>query len=248
MMPLPIPYARTLLGAALLVGLLAQIPARALAWLAPTPLIMEGLSGSLWSGQAARTQWHWGSKTFLLGRLNWSINPFSLLWLHPSGSIESVWGGQTIHAEVVVGPTGRIAIEAATVRADAALLNNVAPLYVGGSFEADVEQLVWSSQGIEAMHGRLLWRQAVWQTRTGDVALGDYVAEIRDQVWGQRAEVLTLSGPLQVTGQADLQSSSYQIDLQFTGPATGNAGLRKSLDLLATPVESGYHMQWQGSL
>ena len=98
------------------------------------------------------------------------------------------------------------------------------------------------------MQGRLLWRQAVWQTRTGDVALGDYVAEIREHPQGSRAEVLTLSGPLQVAGQVDLQSSSYQIDLQLTGPATRNAGLRKSLDLLATPLESGYRMQWQGQL
>lgn len=243
-----IPYARTLLSAALLMGLLAQIPARALAWLAPAPLLMEGLSGSLWSGQAARVQWHWGDKTLLLGRLNWSVNPFSLLWLHPSGSIESVWGGQVIRADVIVSPTGRITFDSVTLRADAALLNNVAPLFVGGRFEADLDQLVWSGQDIESMQGRLLWRQAVWQTRTGDVALGDYVAEIREHPQGSRAEVLTLSGPLQVAGQVDLQSSSYQIDLQLTGPATRNAGLRKSLDLLATPQESGYRMQWQGQL
>ena len=117
-----IPYARTLLSVAMLVGILAQIPARALAWLAPAPLLMEGLSGSLWSGQAARVQWHWGDKTLLIGRLNWSVNPFSLLWLHPSGSIESVWGGQTIRADVVVSPSGRITFDTATLRADAALL------------------------------------------------------------------------------------------------------------------------------
>ncbi len=248
MMSPSLPYQRTLLALVLVVSLLAQMPARVLAWVVPAPLLMEGTSGSFWSGQAARAQLHLGDRSFLLGRLRWQLHPFSLLWLHPSMSIETIWGSQVINAELTLGPTGRVVVESGIVRLDAALFNNLAPTYVGGSLEGDVERLVWSGQGIETLRGRLLWRRAVWQTRTGDVALGDYVAELTDNQQGTQAKVFTLSGPLQVDGQVLLRSSGYQIDLNLAGPATRNTGLRNSLDLLATPVDTGYHLEWQGRL
>jgi len=238
----------TWLGVFLIVAfLISQAPARLIGVGLPPGVALEGYSGTLWRGSAARAAVLINDKQFQLGQLEWTIHPWSLLVMQPAVSLKSQWGSQLLSGRVAAGWGNRISIQDVSASIDMRFIRQLLPLYIGGTLQVDVKRLVSRDLSPVAADGRVVWQNAVWTARAGDVALGNYVLELsgEDRL---NAEVITLSGPLEVSGGLALTGRDYQLNLSLSGPATENAGLRQSLSLLAEPVPTGFNMRLEGTL
>ena len=79
----------------------ATAAARLLRWSVPQ-LELAAIDGSFWQGSAGQAFINLGNQRIALGRLDWALNGWSLLWLHPSAKISAEWGEQIIAARVRV--------------------------------------------------------------------------------------------------------------------------------------------------
>lgn len=236
-----------LLGAALVVVfLVALAPARVVAPLLPEGVVLGGLGGTVWNGHAARASLSMDGRVLVLGRVEWSVDPLSLLLLSPEVSLHSRWGSQRIDARIQRPVTGGLILRDVSAALDVGFTQHLLPLYVGGVLEIDLGRLQMTAVGLDRVEGRLVWRNAVWTAHAGDVFLGNYVLELVGQEAGAEGRVLTLSGPLSVAGSVAVQGRHYALDLDLSGPATDHDGLRQSLELLAAPREGGLDMVLKG--
>lgn len=232
----------------LLIAVAASAPARLLAAVLPPGIIMEGFDGTLWSGRAARAQVLVNNKAFALGAVQWRLAPLSLFSLTPRLSVESVWGDQQLAGDIVLRGTDSLLLRDASGSIDARVTRNLAPLYVGGRFRFDIAAMEIRDARPVSMAGQLVWQDALWTSRQGDVPLGTYVLKLDGDDGVLAGDVLTLSGPLQVRGPVRLEGRRYKVDLALTGPATQNDGLQDSLRLMAVPVDTGYALALEGEL
>ncbi len=231
------------------VFLISGVPARMVLPVVPNSVVLEGVSGSVWRGQAARSGIVMpNGKLFSLGRVSWRLQPWSLLLLTPKVNFESQWGAQRFSGTAAASVSGLLRLEDVVARLDIGFTRQVLPLYVGGELEADIRSLAMKDNVILSLDGRVVLQDGVWAARAGDVALGTYVADLRTADEGTRADVQTLSGPLTVSGSAMLTGQDYSVDLALRGSALDNAGLRQSLQLLAMPSADGFDVILNGSL
>ena len=76
-------------------------PARLLGLLLPSDkVVMQGFSGTLWQGAAARTLVAAGHGYIELGQVTWELAPLSLFTLSPTIDFDSRWGGQSVSATI----------------------------------------------------------------------------------------------------------------------------------------------------
>lgn len=244
------PMARTtlLFVGLLLVWVVVQLPARVVTPLLPPTVSLEGVSGSIWDGSAARAQLRIQGKAFMLGRVQWQLSPLSLLLLTPQVDVAAQWGSQRLSGSVAVSPRGTVEARDLSINLDVRFSRHLLPLYVGGQVSADIRHMLWNGESLESVDARIVWQNAVWTARAGDVALGNYALVLEGAEASTRGRVETLSGPLQVMGGIALEGRGYSVDLQLAGPATNNEGLRRSLALLAEPSADGFKMSLQGEL
>lgn len=232
-----------------LVFLVSTLPARVVAGFLPRGLAIEGVGGTVWRGSAARASVMLdGGRLFNLGRVDWQLSPLSLLLLSPGGEFNSQWGAQRISGKATVSPGGSVTLEDLRANLDIEFVRQLAPLYVGGRLQADFSVLELDGNTPKDVEGRLVWQDAVWTARTGDVALGTYAAEVAGAEGNLTGTIMTLSGPLTVIGDTTLQGRDYSVDIDLSGPALENQGLRQSLQLLAAPTATGFDMVLQGTL
>ncbi len=235
-------------GVLLLLLLLQQLPSRVVTFFLPSDLQLEGVAGTLWQGTAARAVIIVDGKRFVLGRLNWRLEPLSVLSLHPAVQVSSIWGSQRFDGRLSVGLGGTASLEDATVQFDVRFLRNLMPLYVGGQVQATVAEALIDGSVISALDARVVWQDAVWAARQGDVALGNYALDVSGSDGSIEGSVITLSGPLVVAGELALEGRDWKVDLGVSGPAVANEGLRPSLMLFGVPTDDGFDVALDGQL
>ena len=229
--------------------LLSQTPARVIVMALPGMVALEGISGTVWHGRVARASVLVDGKQFQLGQLEWSLNPISLITLSPSATFSSRRGTQRIDSRVSVYLDGSIAFSDFSASVDVGISRQFTPLYIGGILMVDVAHLRVVNQLPETIKvGRLVWQDAVWTAKSGDVPLGHYVLDFAGENGKFNGEIVTLSGPLQVEGAVDVIERDYRVDIDFHGPATDDNNLRRFLKFLAEPVTDGFDMVLEGRL
>ena len=231
-----------------LVFAIATMPARMIAGWLPTQLVLEGFSGTLWQGEVARAHLKLAQGDFVLGRLSWALDPVSLLWMAPTLSLESRWGVQQFSGKVTVLGGDAFSMHELSARVDTSIARKFIPLYIGGSLAADISLLRVDAGQLNEIQGRVTWQNAAWTARSGDVALGTYALDISGERGDIRGEVVTLAGPLTVTGELALLDQRYRVALDLTGPALTNQGLRDALLLMAVPTEQGFDVTFEGAV
>jgi hypothetical protein len=244
---------RWLLPPLLLVAAMAAVvlaPARLAAWLLPADtLLADGLSGTLWSGHAARAVVVTPSGHFHLGALDWRLAPLSLLSLRPRVELETSWGDQRLQAQLQWLGGDRLRIRDGSFSAGAALLRQLAPLSVSGRIGGRVDELIIADGMPQALRGRLLWERAAWVAPGGSFSLGSYAVDFgpagEQNIGG---EVLTLAGPLRATGAVALDGRRYRLALDLGSERPLAAPLANALALMATPTAEGYRLRLDGQL
>lgn len=234
----------------LLVCLIVTAPARLLGLLLPAEqVLMQGLSGTVWRGTAARCLVKTGPGYLHLGALRWRLDPMSLLLLAPRVHFSSDWGSQAVAAEVVLRGERDLDVYELSANLPADLLRHFVPVSLAGTLSAQLEHLRLRDGLPTEGAGRLMWQQGAWLAPTGPVALGSYAVEFSQapdrELVGQ---VLTLSGPVSAEGGLHLQGRSYEVDLSIAGEGGLDERLQQALSLVAQPAGDGYRLQLEGEL
>lgn len=201
----------------------------------------EGAEGSLWRGSAAFCALRVNDQLLALGRLDWRLRPWSLLWLQPSAQVSTRWGDQLVDGDVRVSPFGTITLRDARVQLPASLLHVWAPVPARGTLGARVESLQWRGH-LRELTGRIDWRDAQWQWGARWLSLGHYAVELhseRDQVLTGR---LNAEGDLAGAGKlgVNLDKKTWQVDAALSVSRALPQEFRQSLIFLlgAKPVEN----------
>lgn len=232
----------------LLLSLLVSAPARLLNRVLPgDQVLMQGFAGTLWRGSASRCLVQVGPGYLHLGAVQWSLEPLSLLLLAPRLALNSVWGNQVISGELVL--RGRQDIDLYDIEAVVAadLLRQFAPVALTGSLSMQLSSLQLRDGLPHAGEGRLVWQNGGWQSPQGLLPLGSYALEyLQAPGAALEAEVLTLSGPLQASGAAQLQGRTYQVNILLGSQAPMDTQLEQALSLIAAPESGAYRLKLNG--
>ncbi|MDB6061040.1 MAG: hypothetical protein JWM78_1143 [Verrucomicrobiaceae bacterium] len=185
-----------------------------LSWTAPAQLLvailkplapalqLQDVDGGFWNGSAGQAFWQQDGKTIALGKTEWHINPWSLLWLHPSAHIATNYGEQFIDTRAQISPLGRVVLRDTSAAIPAQLIGNWLPLPAKGQLALKLARAEFSRQQLIAANGDIYWQQAQWQWGAHWLALGDY----RCALHLENAETLhcALQGQGALTGNGDI--------------------------------------------
>ena len=241
---------RSLSVVVLLLLLLSQIPARLLTWTLPSGMTLTGLTGTLWSGNAARGWVTIEGKPLSLGRVSWQIQPWRLLWSTPV-TLQTDWSNQQLQTRVGIGLTGDWLLRDTRLQFDTRVLGHFFPLYLGGSASGQFTTLEFSKDHIAQAQGVIRFQDAVWTARSGNIPLGSYRIEVSSlsSVPGViDAAMQTEQGALQLVGDMTLSPQSYEVTLSATGPTARDDSFRRAVAMLATPTAEGFDILVQGQL
>ena len=239
-----------ILALALLVYLLASAPARLLLSVVPGEgLILQGVRGTLWNGQASRVLLATGNGWLHLGATQWQLRPLSLLLLSPELAIESQWGRQTVEGDLKLYSEEEFALRGVQVSVDAALLRQYLPVGLEGDFSLQFEKLLVRNEALEEAVGRVVWQNGGWVSPQGPRQLGSYAVDLSTPEPGViQGQVISLAGDLEAQGEVGLQGPQYSIDVVLSGQGLEDAQLRQALQLAAAPEGGDFRVTPEGGL
>ena len=182
-----------------------------------------------------------------LGRVQWSLEPLSLLSLSPRLSLDSNWGQQSISGDVVLRDERDLDFYAFEARLAADLLRQFAPVALAGHFSLQLQSLKLRDGMPVAGDGRLVWHDGAWQSPQGLLPLGTYAIDFQ-QAPGEalQGEVLTLSGPVSASGRLQLQDDNYLIDILVSNALRLDPQVEQALSLMASPEPEGFRLKLEG--
>lgn len=229
--------------------LISQVPARTLAWLAPENLTVSGLTGTVWTGEAARAWVTIDGKPLMLGRLDWQIRPWRLFWSTPV-FLSATWAEQKLKTRLGPTATGKWMLRDTQVSIDAEIFRLFFPLYLGGTASGNFAHLEVANARVVSVLGAAFLSDAVWTARGGNLPLGTYHISLDSDKAGSgiRGEVKTSEGALVLEGTVMLSPDSYQVALRATGPVARDESFRRAVTMLASPTADGFEIFLQGQL
>ena len=238
----------------LLLCLVVSAPARLLGLLVPADvLVMQGLSGSLWRGSAARCLVAAGHGYIHLGSVTWRLLPLSLLTLSPTVDLKSRWGKQQISGRITLRDGENFAVHELEASVSAQLLRQFAPFLIDGHFSVNLASLIVRDGLPYSGKGRVLWQDAAWLSPRGPRALGSYALDfeqLEDQALA--GEIVTITGPVDASGDIQLAGRSYAVDIFLRGGSGLDTQLQQAVSLFAQPVDGSdglaYRIQLNGEL
>ena len=235
----------------LLVCLLMQAPARLLASVVPSgQLALEGLSGTLWQGQAARAVLTTPNGPLHLGAVNWRLRPLSLLTFAPTLDFESRWADQRASGALTLRGQQNIDLAGFEGEVAADLLQQVLPVSLRGRFSAQLQALSLRGGMPVSGEGRVVWQNASWLAPGGALVLGSYALDfVQPEGEALRGEIVTISGPVQAAGNVSLQDRAYRIDVRVSGDGGLDPQVSQALSLMGSPQDDGsIRVQLDGAL
>ena len=234
-------------GGLLLLILLVTVPARLLAFVLPADRIhLSGYSGTLWNGAAAQAALSIGPDWISLGSIQWSLSPLSLLMLSPRIELHSEWGRQRLEMDMRVSPGGALRVYRLDSRFPASLVRQWLPVQLRGDISLSVQDLALAGKTLKSGSGKLTWQRAYWIGNNSGQNLGDYLLEFRVGESGRlTAEISTLGGPVQAAGTLSVQGRSYSVDVRLGSREGFGMEIGSALQLMAAPVDDGYHLKFE---
>lgn len=242
------PLGIIVLLALLLLVLLATAPARLLGYVLPADqVILQGFSGTVWSGSASRCLVQVGPGFLHLGAVDWELQPLSLLWLAPRMTINSRWGGQTLSTGLVLHGGQDVEIYDLSANVPADLLRQFVPVALEGVLSLQAQALELRDGLPVEGAGRLVWQNGAWLAPNGPVPLGTYALEFSQARGAEMVgQILTLAGPITAEGGLQLEQRSYSVDILIEGEGALDDRLRQALSLMARPVGQAYRLELSG--
>ncbi|HET8711301.1 MAG TPA: type II secretion system protein N, partial [Spongiibacteraceae bacterium] len=200
-------------------------------------LHLQNVSGSFWNGSATQAFWLQGpqsNQAIALGSVEWHLQPWSLLWLHPSAHVATKYGEQFVDARVQVSPLGKVTLSNTSAALPASLLSNWAPIPARGQIALKLERAALSHAQVTGLNGALYWQQAQWQWSSRWLALGDYRCELTMPASQQIRCALQGQGQLALDGAVDVdtKAQNWAVQLQVKAAESLPEDFRRSLQLM----------------
>ncbi len=229
----------------LVLALIILAPARLLLSVLPEqPLQLSGLSGTLWQGRASQASLRLAPGVLQLGEVEWRLKPLSLLTLSPSLDVSSRWGNQHLSSKVKLYSDQHVRLRDLDASIPASLAQHLAPLAIDGNLSLQFDELEIEDGAPRVATGRVVWRDASWRSPQGLQPLGTFALQLQTPEAGQlQGEIITVSGPLQASGQLGLKGRSYQVNALLSSERALDPQLERSLELFAQPTPEGYQIQ-----
>jgi general secretion pathway protein N len=235
----------------LLTGLLIHAPAAVVyAWTlgarTDLPVRVHGIRGQLFAGSAA--QLSYGNRP-IASDLHWKLRPASLLLGRAAFHVRS--GGAPLLFDGVLasglGGTRVSGLKASGELRALAALAGQSFIPVNGQAGIDLDHLLLKDQWPHAAEGRIQLLSLSWALGQ-PVVLGDFEAQLRSEDGNIIAAVTTLSGVVDVLGDARLNTDrSYAVDLRLRPRTDAPPMLINMLQSLGPADSEGYHRLRQGA-
>lgn len=209
-----------------------------------------GLTGTISEGRM--TQLGYAGRP-VVRDLGWKLSPLWLLLGRASFSLSGGADGTIVDGSAHVVPSG------AWTLSDFRLAGPLKPLLaamgqpfvpVDGTLGTDLRALKLRAQWPVHAEGTLVARGLVWKLGRDPVALGDYEALLEDVTGGVKATVRTLSGALEVTGDALLSDDrSWELNLKMRPKPDAPPILPNLVRSIGQPDPEGYyHVRRKGQM
>ena len=228
--------------------LLSQVPARAISRVLPDDVTLTGISGTIWSGHAARAWVEIDRQPLMLGRVQWQLQPWRILWGAPL-SLSSVWGQQALRAQLSYRPDGSIVLQDAAFTVNTQLFKAFFPLYLGGALSGELAQIAINEGHVTNAEGVVRLRRGVWTARSGNIPLGDYQIDFSSAdsaAVGTVGALKTITGSLELSGNLSSTLTDYQIAVEATGPVARDESFRQAMSIIAIPNQDGFSVSLTG--
>ena len=211
----------------------------------PAPVTLQGLTGTLWSGQVAQLRvdginqgqlgWDWQPSQLLRGRIG-----LDLVWQPRNGRVD---------AELLAG-FGSLTLRDISGQLDAssmAIIHN-APFALGGSWLLDIPELALEDfDTVAAASGRLVWQDAAGGLPQA-LPFGHLSAALTDANGWLVLDLQDQDGPLGLRGDARWRPGQpMHINAQLQARADAEPALATGLGLLGQPDAQGW-ISWQAQL
>jgi general secretion pathway protein N len=231
----------------LLVGLMIFFPARvAYHWAAPPNIKLSGISGSLWSGNAAQM-----SVNGLYARdLRWQLQPLALFTAKLAYAIKASPASGFVEGSVAIGLGGSVTLTDLTAAISLQALEQTLGIPgIRGNASVQLESLKLIDGFPVSASGVL----EIANLRVRTIArspIGGYRAEIFTQGTGIGASVEDTDGVIDLAGSLQLSSDrSYQFIAQLAAKEEAPSSIRQQLQFLGSANERGQHeLRLEGQL
>lgn len=240
---------------ALLAGTLLRAPA---AWLtaqalpANAPVKLLGVNGELRAGRIQQIELNQLRPPKQLGPARWQLNPFSLLWLNPSLSLE-LDAPLLARGKLRLSPLGSAHFQdwrATGEVADLAALAGYSFLPVSGKLGLNIEQVSTSSPLPESVAGTAQLLNLQWKLGRQELDLGDVQADLTTVDGEHIATLSAPRGPLDLEGTARLDAEArYDVNIRIKPKADAPPQLVNLLRGLGRPdSQAWYTLRYRGQL
>ena len=228
--------------------LVSQIPARAISRVLPDDVTLTGISGTIWSGRAARAWVEIDQQPLMLGRVQWRLQPWRIPWGAPL-SLSSVWGQQSLRAQLSYRLDGSIVLQDAAFTVNTQLFKAFFPLYLGGALSGEFAQIAIDEGHVVNAEGVVRLRRGVWTARSGNIPLGDYQIDFSSADTagaGTIGALKTIAGSLELSGNLSATLTDYQIAVEATGPVARDGSFRQAMSMIAILNQDGFSVSLMG--
>jgi len=238
----------------LLLSLLAYAPAYLLqTWLkpkdAPATAELFGLEGTLARGRLDGVVV--GGRT-VMADLHWQLRPLQLLLGRVGLTLNAGKEPILLDGKASVSPFGRLRLSG--LRANAglpALLSSLGYfLPFDGQAGLDFARLVADERQLKQAEGSVQLQGLAWALGPNRTPLGDFRADVTTEDKDIVAKLASVSGPLELSGEARLlPDQSYELQMQMKPKPGAPPMLPNMLAQLGAPDAQGYyHLRRQGTL
>mgnify|MGYP003632588837 CR=1 FL=1 len=196
---------------------------------APNLLLGEA-HGSFWQGEVAQAAVKINGGSLYLGKLQWSIQPLSLLLLSPRVSIKTETAGQTLMATAKAYPNGSVNLSDVRGEVPVSIIEPWVPVLISGQVFFDFDYIAIKENTIKKLQGAINLRDIIW--RGGDVPmpLGNYQAELSSNAEAITVNISDQNARLGLEGLVNAMfSGEYQMELTASAREGLNPAVIKSV-------------------
>lgn len=214
------------------------------------PMVVSGVSGSVWRGAAASVVAPNAPQP--VTNLRWRVLPQALLQASAGVQLDFDWAGGAGQADVVRSVAGDITVSDATMQLPASSLEEYLPLPVAqfaGTLNAAVDTMIVVQNRLRTTTGKVIWRNAVVSGAV-NAKLGQITVDVAPEGEAHLATLVNSAGELDIKGDFRLeQNGEYRADIRIKPVPGTPRELESSLAALGRPASDGsYRVRNNGNI
>lgn len=226
------------------------MPAQFVLGLTKPPVLMDGVSGTIWKGKAGNVVLPYQGSFFSLGKVEWQLNPFSLLLLKPCAKINAELEAQEINGNVCASAGGDIVLKNTTVSIPARAAEIWAPVSIEGEIFLNIEELDYADNTVKSLTGDGSWNQARYHNSQAWMSLGQIAFELKENdKGGIHAKVFDIEGPMKLDLNSNFSiAGAYDIRGDIELRQNAPQEISQMLSIIAQQKgQNKYYFEWVGN-